>query len=141
MPRSQDGEFRSPDDDLAARHGAVLRVDAPVNLQSRSGAQLSTSSRPRPTSTRPKDFPASGNGTTRAVTGYAGREIFATLGPASARAWQATAWNPSITRVKSEDTVLVTPDGRSVPHTDGPQVRVEHPAGSPARPGAAAKRG
>src|SRR4030095_11962037 len=33
--------FGSPDDELAARHAAVLRVDALVNLQSHPGARLS----------------------------------------------------------------------------------------------------
>jgi Xaa-Pro aminopeptidase len=46
------------------------------------------------------------------LTGYAGREIFATPGePHRLSRHQVVAWNPSITRVKSEDTVLVTADG------------------------------
>ncbi len=46
---------------------------------------------------------------------YSGREIFATpssLHPIAPR--QAFAWNPSITRVKSEDTILVADDGFEV---------------------------
>ena len=49
------------------------------------------------------------------LTGYAGREIFAT--PAETyrlQSDQALAWNPSITRVKSEDTVLITADGAQI---------------------------
>lgn len=46
------------------------------------------------------------------LTGYAGREIFAT--PSTAYrlgANQCVAWNPSITGSKSEDTVLITEEG------------------------------
>ncbi|MGH8834671.1 MAG: M24 family metallopeptidase [Actinomycetes bacterium] len=130
--------FGSPDDDLAARHGAVLRVDALVNLQSRPGAQLSDVLAAAADQYATEGFPGEWERHHQGgLTGYAGREIFATprarhrLEP-----WQATAWNPSITRVKSEDTVLVTLDGPEVlTRTDGwPQVRVEHPAGSLERP-------
>jgi Xaa-Pro aminopeptidase len=130
--------FGSPDDDLAARHGAVLRVDALVNLQSRPGAQLSDVLAAAADQYATEGFPGEWERHHQGgLTGYAGREIFATprarhrLEP-----WQATAWNPSITRVKSEDTVLVTLDGPEVlTRTDGwPQVRVEHPAGRLERP-------
>jgi len=44
--------------------------------------------------------------------GYEPRELIATPGAAFAvQANQTYAWNPSITGVKSEDTILVTPDG------------------------------
>jgi Xaa-Pro aminopeptidase len=130
--------FGSPDDELAARHAAVLRVDALVNLQSHPGARLSDVLAAAADQYATEGFPGEWQRHHQGgLTGYAGREIFATpraghrLGP-----WQATAWNPSITRVKSEDTVLVTPDGPEVlTHTDEwPQVRVELPAGSLARP-------
>jgi len=44
--------------------------------------------------------------------GYEPRELIATPGAAFAvQAYQTYAWNPSITGVKSEDTILVTPGG------------------------------
>lgn len=49
------------------------------------------------------------------LTGYAGREVFAM--PTEGyrlQADQALAWNPSITRVKSEDTVLITAVGAEI---------------------------
>jgi Xaa-Pro aminopeptidase len=130
--------FGSPDDELAARHAAVLRVDALVNLQSHPGARLSDVLASAADQYATEGFPGEWQRHHQGgLTGYAGREIFATprarhrLEPG-----QATAWNPSITRVKSEDTVLVTPDGPEVltRTDDWPQVRVELPAGSLARP-------
>ena len=47
------------------------------------------------------------------LTGYKGREVFATPGDTTPLATScAVAWNPSITGgAKSEDTALVGPDG------------------------------
>jgi len=75
-------------------------------------------------------------------TGYAGREVFAT--PESTvrvREGQAFAWNPSITGVKSEDTVLCTAGGievltaasKKLAGGDGPGERTNAP--SPGDPG------
>jgi antitoxin VapB len=62
------------------------------------------------------------------LTGYAGREVFATPGEGHRlESGQALAWNPSITRVKSEDTVVVCEEGVEVlTATDGwPRVAVD----------------
>jgi antitoxin VapB len=72
------------------------------------------------------------------LTGYAGREVFATPGEGHRlERGQALAWNPSITRVKSEDTVVLGQDGVEVlTSTEGwPRVTVELPGGVAARPG------
>jgi antitoxin VapB len=71
------------------------------------------------------------------MTGYAGREVFATPGePHRLEPGQAVAWNPSITRVKSEDTAVVGDEGVEVlTSTDRwPRVEVELPGGRSARP-------
>jgi hypothetical protein len=48
---------------------------------------------------------------------------------------QVVAWNPSITRVKSEDTVLVVEDGFEVLTRTGrwPEGRLDHAGGGIAR--------
>jgi Xaa-Pro aminopeptidase len=130
--------FGPPDPELAERHSAVIGVDAREILESRPGASLA-----RVFEAGVAQYAAEGwDGQWRlhhqgGLTGYAGREIFATgatrhrLAPA-----QALAWNPSITRVKSEDTVLVTDDAPELLTRSGkwPERVIELDAGSVARP-------
>lgn len=63
--------------------------------------------------------------------------MFATPGePLRLGPGQAVAWNPSITRVKSEDTAVVGEEGVEVLTSTNlwPRVEVELPGGSSARP-------
>jgi Xaa-Pro aminopeptidase len=130
--------FGDPDEDLAARHAAVTRVDARYLLESRPGVTLG-----EVLEAAQEQYAAEGfaddwrlhhqGGT----TGYAGREVFATPGePHRLEPGQAVAWNPSITRVKSEDTAVIDVDGVEVlTSTDRwPRVEVELSGGSSARP-------
>lgn len=117
------------DADRAARFAAVARVDARLILESRPGALLG-----KVFDQGVDQYDREGYGREWSlhhqggITGYAGREVFAT--PAShqfLRPGQAVAWNPTITGVKSEDTVLVGADGPEVLTRTGawPQVVVE----------------
>jgi len=121
--------FGEPDDELAARHQAVLRVDARYLFESRPAATLGDVM-----AAAMEQYAAEGFGGEwrlhhqGGLTGYAGREVFATPGEAHRlEPGQALAWNPSITRVKSEDTVIVGEDGVEVlTSTQGwPRVEVE----------------
>ena len=117
--------FGEPEDELAARHAAVLRVDTQYLVESRPAATL------RGVMAAAMEQYQGG------LTGYAGREVFATPreGHRLERG-QALAWNPSITRVKSEDTVVVGENGVEVlTSTEGwPRVAVELPGGTASRP-------
>lgn len=130
--------FGRPDDDLARRHAAVQRVDAATNLASRPGVSLAEVFGVIAQRYADEGFPEEWrNHHQGGLTGYAGREVFAT--PEAGHrldAGQATTWNPSITRVKSEDTVLVTADGPDVlTRTDEwPQTTVELDLGVLRRP-------
>jgi len=131
-------EFASPDPERAARHLAVRRVDTRYLLESRPGARLNDV-----LARAVEQYGDEGFGNEwrlhhqGGLTGYGGREIFGTpsaeyrLGEA-----QVVAWNPSITGVKSEDTVLVTAGGPEVlTRTRAwPQERVELPGGAAHRP-------
>lgn len=105
--------FGAPDDDLRSRHEAVQRVDAQMIAASVPGASLREVLQAASERYDAEGFPGEWKLHHQGgLTGYAGREIFAT--PTETyrlRADQALAWNPSITRVKSEDTVLITADG------------------------------
>jgi Xaa-Pro aminopeptidase len=130
---------RPPDATLAERFAAVQRVDAAMVLASRPGATLGeVLDRAR------SQYAAEGLAGEwelhhqGGLTGYAGRERFAVPGePHVLRAAQVVAWNPSITRVKSEDTVLITERGPEVltNSTRWPRELVRVAEGAVARPG------
>ncbi len=105
--------FGAPDDELEARHRAVTRVDAAVIAASAPGTSLGDVMAVGMDRYAAEGFPREWELHHQGgLTGYAGREVFATPGePYRLRADQALAWNPSITRVKSEDTILVTAGG------------------------------
>jgi Xaa-Pro aminopeptidase len=108
--------FERPDDDLRARYESVTRVDAAEILASRPGRSLGDVMK-----RGMEQYAAEGFSDEwklhhqGGLTGYAGREIFATAGAEhTLEAGNVVAWNPSITKVKSEDTVLVTDAGFEV---------------------------
>jgi antitoxin VapB len=108
--------FGRPDDDLLRRHDSVIRVDACEIAASRPGRSLGEVMRKGADRYAAEGFPDEWKLHHQGgLTGYAGREIFATSSSTYiVEAGNALAWNPSITRVKSEDTVLITDDGFEV---------------------------
>ncbi len=130
--------FTPPDDDLLARHRAVTRVDARLMLESLPGRSLGEVMAAGLAQYAEEGFADEWRLHHQGgVTGYAGREVFAVPDSADVlQADQAVAWNPSITRVKSEDTVLVTDGGPLVLTRTGrwPQDHVELPVGTVERP-------
>lgn len=130
--------FGPPDGELAARHAAVSRVDARVNLESRPGSSLADVLLCGLDQYASEGFADQWKLHHQGgLTGYAGREVFATPSARHRlRGNQVMAWNPSITSVKSEDTVLVTESGLEVltRTEDWPQQRVELPQGAMDRP-------
>jgi Xaa-Pro dipeptidase len=130
--------FGPPDEDLARRHTAVTRVDARVIEASRPGVSLADAFAILVARYAEEGFADEWRLHHQGgLTGYAGREIFAT--PAAThrlRSHEALAWNPSITRVKSEDTVLVGDDGCEVLTRTGgwPETEVAADSGAVARP-------
>ena len=130
--------FGRPDDDLVARHDAVTRVDATELLTSRPGVTLGEVFAAAAAGYEAEGFPGEWRCHHQGgLTGYAGREIFATASSTHRlEARQALAWNPSIARVKSEDTVLVGERGPEVLTATGawPQRRVVVDAGEIDRP-------
>jgi Xaa-Pro aminopeptidase len=130
--------FGAPDDHLASRHAAVCRVDASEQLASRPGATLGAVIGVAIAQYETEGFPGEWRFHHQGgLTGYAGREIFATPEePHRLEAGQALAWNPSITRVKSEDTTLVTDEGVEVLTRTGkwPHVQAKTEVGVIERP-------
>jgi Xaa-Pro aminopeptidase len=108
--------FGPPDDDLVARHDAVTRVDATELLTSRPGVTLGEVFAAAAARYEAEGFPGEWRSHHQGgLTGYAGREIFATASSTHRlEVGQALAWNPSITRVKSEDTVVVAERGPEI---------------------------
>jgi Xaa-Pro aminopeptidase len=102
--------LEQPDADLSARHEAVMRVDARAILESSPGASLGEVLTREIEQYGLEGFAEEWHLHHQGgLTGYAGREVFAVPGsPYVLKEDQVVAWNPSITRVKSEDTVLVS---------------------------------
>ncbi|MGA2584411.1 MAG: M24 family metallopeptidase [Tepidisphaeraceae bacterium] len=92
---------------------AVCNVDAAVNLSTRPGKTLGDMFEVLRTAYADNGFPGQEDLHHQGgSTGYAGREAFAEPGlDIKILANQAFAWNPSITGVKSEDTMLCTEKG------------------------------
>jgi Xaa-Pro aminopeptidase len=108
--------FGAHDAETKRRHQAVCNIDAATILSTIPGRPLGEIFR-----TLQKAYAGTGFADEWKLhhqggsTGYAGREV--TANPDSTvtvRDNQAFAWNPSITGVKSEDTVLVTQNGVEV---------------------------
>ena len=127
-----------PDDELLARHRAVAKIDARLILASTPGVSLGWIMRAAMKQYADEGF----DGEWRlhhqgGLTGYAGREVLGTPDSTyEVKANQALAWNPSITRVKSEDTIVVTDAGHEIITRTGewPEDVVEIDVGSVARP-------
>jgi antitoxin VapB len=130
--------FGAADTDLVERHRAVRRVDTRAIVESRPGKTLGEVMLQAMDQYQLEGFPDEWRLHHQGgLTGYAGREVFAT--PSSSyvlKPNQALAWNPSITRVKSEDTILITEEGCEVLTRDAqwPHEQVELPQGSVDRP-------
>lgn len=100
--------------ELAQRHQAACEVDAAVLAATRPGRTLGelfgVLQRAYAEQGFENEWQLHHQG---GPTGYATREVIAFPGsPEVVQAGQAFAWNPSITGTKSEDTVLLTPDGQ-----------------------------
>ncbi len=100
-------------EELRKKQQAVANVDATVNLSTRPGRTLGEMFQ-----IIQKAYADQGYADQWKLhhqggsAGYNGREAFAEpASPITVRENQAFAWNPSITGVKSEDTILVTPGG------------------------------
>jgi Xaa-Pro dipeptidase len=121
--------FGAPDDELVFRHDAVVRVDAHMISSSVPGNTLRDVFMDAVARYDAEGFPGEWELHHQGgLTGYEGREIFATHhSHHRLAAHQACAWNPSITRVKSEDTILTTDEGPDVitRTSDWPQKQVE----------------
>ena len=130
--------FSTPDSDLAARHRAVVAADSRLNLESKAGCSLGEVMGKGIEQYAREGFPLEWELHHQGgLTGYAGREIFAT--PSSQfrlKYNQVLTWNPSITGTKSEDTVLLTENGPEVLTRTGgwPELEVELDVGSFLRP-------
>ena len=114
--------------EIRRKQQAVCNVDAAVNLSTRPGKTLGDMFK-----VLEKAYADNGFEGEYALhhqggsTGYAGRDVFAEPGSNVAIVEnQAFAWNPSITGVKSEDTILCTKTGIELITTissDWPKIR------------------
>ncbi|NLF32452.1 MAG: aminopeptidase P family protein [Planctomycetes bacterium] len=105
--------FGKPPAELAAKHRAVVTVDAAMIDATRPGATLGGVLDAGIAMYREMGFADEWRLHHQGGScGYQPREIIATPGDTTAvLAGQAFAWNPSITGTKSEDTILCRPDG------------------------------
>jgi antitoxin VapB len=130
--------FGAPEDELVSRHRAVTQVDARVILESSPKTTLGDVMAKEIDQYEREGFPEEWRLHHQGgLTGYAGREVFAVPGsPYTLKSDQALAWNPSITRVKSEDTVLITEDAPEIltRDPDWPEQPVEISQGALPRP-------
>ena len=130
--------FGPPNSDLMARHRAVAAVDARLNLESKAGASLGTVMGKGIEQYSSEGFPGEWELHHQGgLTGYAGREIFATSrSEYRLKHDQVLTWNPSITGTKSEDTVLLTENGPEVLTRTGdwPELEMDLSVGSFLRP-------
>ncbi len=124
--------------DLRRRHDSVVRVDGTFIAHTRPGAKVRTVFEKAVAAYRTEGFEDEwqhhhqGGG-----TGYEPRDFKATPDcPEIVQAHQAYAWNPSISGTKSEDTILVGPEGFQVlsETPDWPMVAVEIEGQTIARP-------
>lgn len=124
--------FEPPDEALAAKHGAVCRIETAALAASQPGRTLGEVFNEIVAAYERTGYAEEWRLHHQGGTiGYAGRDAFAH--PASRvaiQADQALAWNPSITGTKSEDTFFLRSTGNVEPITapgpDWPGLDVEH---------------
>lgn len=121
--------FGEPDPEQEAGHSACARIDACMISRSRPGVRLSEVLQAAAVQYEAEGYPDEWRRHHQGgVTGYAGREVFATPDAGyPLKAGQALAWNPSVPGAKSEDTVVVTYHGVEVITASGhwPLLNVE----------------
>jgi antitoxin VapB len=99
-------------EELKQKQAALLQIDASFNLHTKAGASVAEIFAKGQAAYAETGFAQEWQLHHQGgATGYMGRDYFGT--PTSSQivqARQAFAWNPSITGIKSEDTVLVSPE-------------------------------
>lgn len=125
--------------DIAAKHRAVVEVDACFIASTRPGAKANEIFHKAIEAYKENGY---GNEWELhhqgGLTGYDAREYVATADSADVvETGQAFAWNPSITGTKSEDTIAVLPEGNRILTHTGKYVYVEaeYRGGKVLRPG------
>ncbi len=108
--------FGPPPAELAAKHAAVMAVDAAFILHTRPGARIGYIFRKGLEAYAAQGYPEEWKLHHQGgPTGYAAREYRATAEVDDrVEPFQAFAWNPSITGTKSEDTIIATPEGPEI---------------------------
>lgn len=120
--------FGPPPADLLARHRACAQVDAALIQATRPGVAVADIFRVAQEAYAAAGYPEEWQHHHQGgLAGFASREYRATpTSPHTVAAGQMFAWNPTIAGVKSEDTILVLPEGNEVLTATGqwPQVQV-----------------